>query len=147
MAETSAEQKSRFPLPAYHFRVTVGDETLSFSEVSGLEIEQEFIHYRHGLSSWEGEAVIAVPSEKFVPVTFKRGVIRGYTKMHDWLRSAELRSVDVSLCDETGTPVVTWRLGRAMAVKLQAPTFAASTNEVAVESLEVMATRITLQHH
>lgn len=147
MSESPTQQKTSYPLPVYQFRVTVAGVTMSFSEVSGLELEQEFIHYRHGHSSWEGEAVIAVPSEKWITVTLKRGVFHGVTALPDWLRSAELRPVDISLCDGEGAVLVTWRLGRAMPVKLQGPSFSASGNEVAIETLELMATRIALKHH
>jgi len=55
--------------------------------------------------------------------------------------------MDISLCDETGTPLVSWKIGIAVPVKLQAPTFDANSNDVAIESLEIMASKISIVHH
>lgn len=147
MALTTADQRAQYPLMAYNYRVTVSGATLSFSEVSGLAIEYETVTYQHGLSFLEGEAITKFRYDKYIPVTLKRGVVRGITALRDWLQSTEARSLDISLCDEQGKPVVTWHVGKALAVKLEAPSFNASGNDVAVESLELKAARITLEHH
>ncbi len=55
--------------------------------------------------------------------------------------------MEVTLCDEQGQPVVSWRVGKAIPVKLEAPTFDAGANEVAVESLEVLGRNISVEHH
>lgn len=35
----------KYPLPKFHFHVEWGDKSISFSEVSGLDIENEVIEY------------------------------------------------------------------------------------------------------
>ena len=50
----------------------------------------------------------------------------------------------IQACDERGVPVLAWRVARAFAVKLSAPTLDARTNEVAIESLEVRAAGISI---
>jgi phage tail-like protein len=148
MAESIADQRSRYPLPAYNFKVTVNGETMSFSEVSGLTVEYETTVYRHGLSYWEGEEIRKQVYQKFTPVTFKRGIVRGWSQLHDWLKEKDVtRAVKVSLCDEEGVPAVTWSIARAIAIKLEAPAFEAATGVAAVETLEVMAAGISLEHH
>ena len=149
MAQTADFQKSSYPLPAYNFRVTVDGTSMSFSEVSGINLEYETVTYRHGLSFWEGEAIKRYRFDKYFPVTLKRGTVKGITFLHDWLKEGDMgtRALEVSLCDEGGQPVVSWRIAKAVPVKLEAPNFDASTNEVSIESLEIMAAGISMEHH
>jgi phage tail-like protein len=53
----------------------------------------------------------------------------------------------VHLCNAAGEPVVTWHIAKAVAVKLEAPALDPSDNAVAVETLEIMAAGISLEHH
>lgn len=147
MAETKDLQRSRYPLPAYNFRVTIKDTPMSFSQVSGLVREHETVTYRHGFSYWEGEDITAYHLKKYAPVTFKKGTVKGITFLYDWLRAKEVRPIDISLCDESGQLVLSWRIAKALPVKLEAPTFDATTNEVSIESLEVMAADISIEYH
>lgn len=141
MADTSG-----YPLPAYSFLVTVGGATLSFAEVSGIEIKRETTTYRHGLSYTEGEDIVSFDFDAFIPITFKRGIARGRSELYAWVDARDLRPVDVSLVDETGAVVVTWHIAKAVATKLSAPTLDARSNEVAIESLEIMGRAIALEH-
>ena len=149
MAITKEEVKTQYPLPVYNFRVEVDGQAMSFSEVSGLNIEFEKVVYRHGLSFWEGEGIKKYFYDKYVPVTFKKGTIRGTNVLYDWLsrKSSSIKMVVVSLCDENGQPVVSWRIKKAVPTKLTAPTFDASANDVSVEELEIMAAGISVEHH
>ena len=147
MAETRDYHKSNYPLPAYNFRVTIKDTAMSFSQVSGITREHDTATYRHGLSFWEGEDITVFYVKKYAPITFKKGTTKGVSFLYDWLREKEARPIDVSLCDESGVPVVSWRIAKAIPVKLEAPTFDANTNEVSVESLEVMAADISIEYH
>lgn len=149
MAETKAFQKASYPLPAYNFRVTVGDTTVSFSEVSGVTLEHETVTYRHGLSFWEGEGIKKYYYKKYIPITLKKGTVQGSNFFFDWInqKADSRRSMEVSLCDENGEPVVTWKIASAVPVKLQAPSFDASGSDVSIESLELRAAGISVVHH
>ncbi|MCA8991587.1 MAG: phage tail protein [Planctomycetaceae bacterium] len=147
MASTKSTQKDQFPVPAYNYRVTIDGHAMGFSEVSGLQIEYETVAYAHGLSYWEGEQVQKFPVDKPVTVTFKRGTVAGLRFLHEWSRQRKPRMVEVSLCDEVGIPIATWRIAKALPLKISAPTFDASTNEVAIETLEVMARGISIIDH
>ena len=149
MAETKDFQKADYPLPAYNFRVTIGEETVSFSEVSGVNVEFETVTYRHGLSFWEGEGIKKYYYNKYVPITLKKGTVKGRNFFYEWIneKSKSARSMEVSLCDEKGEPVVTWKIATAVPVKLQAPGFDANTNDVSIESLELLAAGISVVHH
>ena len=145
MSETAAEQRARYPLAAYNFRVTVGDAAMSFTEVSGLVREHQTLTYKHGLSYWEGESIVKFRYDKYVQVTLKKGVVAGATKLYEWLDSLDKKNLNVSLCDETGKAVVTWKIKKALVVKLEAPSLQASGNEPAIETLTLMASGITVE--
>jgi phage tail-like protein len=140
------EQRARYPLAAYNFRVAVGAEALSFAKVSGLQRELHTVTYRHGLSFLDGEQLHKFHLEKFTPITFERGVTLGARFLHEWLDDRAARAVEVSLCDEQGVPVLAWRIARAFAVKLSASALDARTNEVAIETLEVRAAGVSIVH-
>jgi phage tail-like protein len=146
MADSKSTQKTNYPLPVYNFRVTIDGESLAFSEVSGLEAEYELISYRHGLSFLEGAVLETIPLTTPVSVTLKRGTSLGAKPLflQEWMTGKKPKAVDVSLCDETGTPLISWRIAKAFAVKLSAPEFKAESNSVAIEALEVKATGISL---
>ena len=147
MAQTKEQQRTSYPLPAYNFRVTVGGTAMSFAEVSGVTLEYGTVTYRHGLSFVEGEAIETYRTAAYAPIMLKRGTVSGVTHLHKWLLSKTARNVDISLCDETGQPVVTWHVAKALPTKLQAPLYAADTDEVAIETLEVMASDVSIEHH
>ncbi|HRI69571.1 MAG TPA: hypothetical protein PK156_35310, partial [Polyangium sp.] len=89
------------PLALYNFRVTVGSQSMSFSEVSGIEIAYEHVVYRHGLSFLEGEDIATFRFDAYAPISLKRGTILGADVLflYDWLKSRSVRRMDVSLCD------------------------------------------------
>ena len=146
MALPASAQKASYPLAAYNFRVTVAGTAMSFTEVSGLAATYAHAVYRHGLSFTEGEQIVTFEADRFAPLTCKRGVILGKTPLFlfDWLRAKELRSMEVHLCDETGTPALTWKIAHAVPVSLKAPTLAATSNEAAVDTLELQVRGVSL---
>lgn len=148
MPDSKAAQKAAYPLPAYNFRVTVDAESASFTEVSGLALEYETVTYRHGFSRWEGETVTRVPKQGHATVMLKKGTTVGGTLMAEWLTAdpPAARTVAISLCDEAGAPVVVWHIKEAIPVKLTAPAFEAASNQVAIETLELLASGISVEH-
>lgn len=148
MADSQGTQATTYPLPAYNFRVTVDAESASFTEASGLAVEYETVTYRHGFSRWEGEAVTRVPKLAHSTVTLKKGTTAAGTLLADWLSAepAAARAVAISLCNAAGVPVVVWHIKEAIPVKLTAPAFEASGNQVAIETLELLASGISVEH-
>ena len=136
----------RYPLMAYNFRVTIGGHTMGFSEVSGLQRAYETVTYRHGLSAWEGESIVSYQVDAYQTITLKRGTLAlGDTFLYQWLDSQEVETMTISLCDANASAVVTWHVAQAIPVKLSAPTFSADSNDVSIDTLEVMASGITLK--
>jgi phage tail-like protein len=148
MAESPATQKSNYPLPAYNYRVTVDGLSASFSEVTGVVVEYGTVTYRHGLSEWEGETITRFKSLKHVPVSLKKGTVSGRNFFGGWLAETPPsgRAVAISLCDETGNPLVVWRIAEAIPTKLTAPSFDVNANQVSIETLELMVSGVSVEH-
>jgi phage tail-like protein len=145
MALTKKAIASGYPLPVFNYRVTIGSDTLSFSEVSGLTMEYEKVVYKNGLSFRSGPDIIR-SQPKEVSITLKRGVVAKRNELFNWLSDPEEKDVSIDLCDESGTPVVRWKATRAMPVKMDAPSFSASGTDIAVETIELIAHRLTIEH-
>ncbi len=151
MAISAEEIKNEYPLPAYNYRVSIGVDTLAFSEVNGLSIEYEPVTYRHGLSFFEGD--VHLPGKRQpVNVRLSRGIKLGGDYLFSWINSIRLTSVEkedvtIDLCDEGGNPVISWVIRNAFPTKLDAPGFDANTNEVAIETLELRGSEITITYH
>ena len=139
------EQAESYPLAAYNFRVEVDGITMRFSKVSGLAHEYQTRTYRDGLSFLDGERIVKFFVDAYKTITLEQGVVHHDHDLHEWLASAKARQVDVQLCDATGRPVLAWRIRKAVAVKLSAPTLTASGNELAIASLELMAAGISIE--
>ena len=136
------------PLTAYNFLVFLAGTTMGFSEVSGLVVEYGTVTYKHGLSFQEGELIQLYRHDKYIPVTMKKGIVRGATRFYRWFKSMDVRNMDVSLCDEDGIPAVTWHIGKALPIKISAPSLDASKeDEVAIDTFELMAAGISIEHH
>jgi phage tail-like protein len=82
-----------------------------------------------------------------VPLTLKKGVMAGGSVMSEWLAAMDKTSLSVSLCDETGTAVVTWQIKKALLVKVELPSLQASGNDAAIETLTLMASGISIERH
>jgi phage tail-like protein len=146
MAQTADFQRTNYPLAVYNYRVKVDQTEMSFSEVTGIAVEYDHVSYRHGLTFLEGESIQTFYFDSFKPVTCKRGTILGKNPLflHDWLSSREQRSMEVSLCDEKGTPVLSWKIVAAVPVSLKAPAFTAASNEVAIETVDLQVRGVSV---
>ena len=166
MPDSKKAIKDKYPLPAYNFRVTlltvpkiiainklsemVGAESVGFSQVSGLELQYEPVVYEHGLSFATGPIIMSGKS-KPLNITLRRGIIRNGDGMYNWLILNQLpmfgrRDILIDLCDETGLPKVRWIVYQAMPTKLSAPNFNADDNQVAIETLELIAPSMSIQY-
>ena len=146
MAQSVAYQKVSYPLPLYNFRVKVDEQLLSFTEVSGISVDYEHVTYRHGLSFLEGESIQTFHRSAFRPITCKRGTVLNAqpTYLYDWLKARDLRPMEISLCDEQGSEVFSWKIAAAVPTSLKAPTFSASSNDVSIDTLELQAKGVSV---
>jgi len=156
--------KNTYPLPAYNYRVTVlsgmGDGTatvISCSEVTGLNMEIETVSYKHGFSFLTGTHIMR-GHIKDVQLVIKKGVTAQSNYLSDWMKTvypntfsgpvdiSRKRDLLIDLCDETGTPVVRWKVLQAMPTKLDAPTFDVNANEVAFEQMAFVASQLKVEY-
>jgi phage tail-like protein len=151
MALTKADIAASYPLPIYNYKVEVGDQTIGFSEVSGLNIEHETITYKES-GSGLGPNVMHRPAQGTpANITLKKGVVTGVSVpvLFDWINSIQLNRVEkkdiyIRLCDEEGAAVISWKVINAFPTKLDAPDFSADSNEVAIESMDLMGDGVTI---
>jgi phage tail-like protein len=135
-----------YPLTTLHFQVTWGDaqNTISFSEVSGLTLEADAIDYRGGADV--SLSVQKIPGlKKYGAVKFSRGIMPAAAGngLFNWYKthvagSVERRDVTVSLLNEELTPVMVWKLKNAWPSKIEGPGLKGSGNEIAIEAMELI---------
>lgn len=168
MATQVQDIKSRYPLPAYNYRVSIlptglasalGSATvISCTEVSGLKMEIDTVTYRHGFSFLTGMSIIpTLPKE--VRLSIRKGVTKDGQYLSDWMNLSyplllpfplglmRKRDLLIDLCGEDGFPLVRWTVLRAMPVKLDAPAFKADSNEVAFEQLDLIAQGLKVEYN
>ena len=158
MSQDKEHIKASYPLSVYNYQVSIGGSTLGCSEVSGLSVEYEPVTYKHGLSFWMGAKVIPGMRREPVKLTLKKAIFIAKENEDDflsgWLRKAyedpfqnAKQDILIDLCDEAGKAVVRWSVRQALPTKLDAPTFDSNSNEVAIETLELVAHNIEVDYH
>lgn len=138
--------KTTYPLPVYNYKVSIGGVDFAFSEVNGLAVQYEPITYKHGLS-WKEGPEIMLGMKQSIRITMKKGLVKKGDVLHKWIETVKLTTAEkkdllIRLCDEVGNPVISWQVLSAIPLKLTMPTLDANSNDVAIESLEVMAVDI-----
>ncbi len=132
---------ANYPLPKFHFRVEWGGSKIGFTEVTGLNIENEMIEYRDG-SSPEYHKIKMPGLQKYGNITLKRGMFNGDNEFFQWLNTVSLskverRDVSIALLNENHEPVYVWKVKNAFPTKVTAPDLKSDANEVAVETIEI----------
>lgn len=154
MATTAAEIKANYPIPVYNYRVDIAGETFSFTEVDGLNIEFETITYKATpIEQKAGPEMYFMPGQGTpYEITLKRGFAKGrsITYLYDWLGTIKLNQTDmrdivISLCDEEGSPMMTWTCVNAFPVELQCPGFSTESSEIAIEGLRIMGSDVKFE--
>ncbi len=151
-----------YPLAGYNYQVSItgDDETilLGVAKVTGLNVEQQPVVYRHGMSEFMGPHVIFPKRMKPFNVTLHRGVFGGEEACEkEYLTAWVLktfndygysphRAVQIQLMNAAMEVMVSWKINRAVPVSYTAPEFNASSDEVAVESLQLMAFDLAVEY-
>ncbi len=133
------------PLLSFYFEVEIGDDVLSFQEVTGLKATMETENVVEGGNN---NFAYSLP----VRVTYdnlrlSRGVFeKDSGELHNWLDSCfaeeiseefgdKCKPITVSLLNPEGEPVKVWAVSGAFPIEWEAPTLNATTNKIAMESL------------
>jgi phage tail-like protein len=155
------------PYAAFNFYVVIqGTPVAGFMEVTGLDVENAVIEYREGIDQNpdgkpknSGAFVRKLPGlERYPNVTLRRGITGDLSLWSD-LRlpirngtagpelgpvGSPTPSVTINLQDEKHNTVQSWTLQNAWVAKLMGPTLNAKSNEIAIESIELVCDRIVL---
>lgn len=138
------------PLHVFRFLVTFRESggsdadlalVAGFSEVTGLEATMEPLAVTEGGRNW-GQAQLPGRTS-FSTVILRRGISPS-RHLSDWFRHVNRRGayahrmdVTITLQDASGAAVLSWRLGRALPVKLKIPDLSATAQELGIEELHL----------
>lgn len=138
-----------YPRTKFRFKLEIdGLEAGGFSEVSGFDATIEPIEYREGSMAAETPLKVA-GLRKYGNITLKKGYVTGQV-LYGWLAkgltgAVERKTVTVSVLDEAQAVVASWQIISAWPTKYTAPDFNATSNEVAMESLELAHEGMTMK--
>lgn len=137
------------PFRTFNFELVIDNLTTgAFSEVSGLTAEGDAVDYREGTDVRAN--VRKLPGlRKYSNLTLKRG----YTKnkeLWEWYTNivngvSDRRNVTIVLKNEQRQAVMRWHAEEAWLNKIEGPSFKASGNEVAIESIEIVHEGLTME--
>ncbi len=144
------------PYGAFNFLVNLnspgidpGSELGGFSDVSGLETETVVAEYRNG--NFKESHVKKIPlMHKVGDVTLKRGVVDS-NEFFAWIKQTReeghkaQRNVVITLNDETGSPVRSWKLQNVIPLKYTGPTLAGKGGDVAIEEIVLSAEGLVIE--
>lgn len=136
-----------YPYKKYNYKVLIDNtEEAGFSEVSSPDITSDPVEYREG--NMAGRTPGKQPGiMKYSNVTLKRGTTDSQVFV-DWMKEiqdgkATRKTVVITLMDDEMNEVASWQLEKAWPTKYTAPDFNATSNEVAIESLELVTEGVT----
>jgi phage tail-like protein len=137
------------PFRAFNFAVYIdGQDVGGFSEVSGLSSDGDVADYREGT---DAELTIRkLPGlRKYNPIKLMNGYT---TDLYLWRWYAEIsagkrdrRDGTIALRNDEGKEVMRWHFEKAWINKIEGPTFKASGNEIAMQSVELVHEGLTVE--
>ncbi len=136
------------PYRSYNFQLEIDGVPLgAFSECSGLSAEGDTVDYREGTDKAANVRKL-VGLRKYTNITLKRGYTQDKS-LWSWFKNIvdgipDRRDVTIVLMNEQRDPVLRWHAENAWINKIEAPTFNASGNEVAIESVELVHEGLTI---
>jgi phage tail-like protein len=137
------------PYRGYNFLLEIDNVPKgAFSEVGGLTAEGDSVDYREGSDLQQN--VRKLPGlRKYTNLTLKRGYTadkalwQWYTNIMNGV--ADRRNVTITLLNERREAVLRWHAENAWINKIEGPSLKAASNDVAMESLELVHEGLTLE--
>jgi phage tail-like protein len=120
----------------------------AFSEVGGLTADGDAVDYREGTDIQPNVRKLT-GLRKFVNITLKRGYSQDKS-LWQWYQNVlngvdDRRNVTVVLLNERREAVLRWHAENAWINKIEGPALKASSNDVAMESLELVHEGLSLE--
>jgi phage tail-like protein len=136
------------PFRSFNFRVEFDGLSGNFRECSGLAADGNSVEYREGTDVPRTVRKL-IGLQTYSNITLKRGYTTNgdlwawYTNIVNGVN--DRRSGTIVLMDEQRQDVMRWSVENAWIKKIEAPSFNATANEVAVESVELVHEGLTLE--
>jgi phage tail-like protein len=137
------------PFRSFNFRIEIDGLTIAgFRECSGLSADGNAVDYREGTDSPRSVRKL-IGMNTYGNVTLKTGYTTN-TELWTWYRNivngiADRRNGSIVLMDDQRRDVMRWRIENAWIKKIEAPSFNATANEVAVETVELVHEGLMLE--
>ena len=137
------------PYRGYNFILEIDNVPKgAFSEVGGLTADGDAVDYREG-TDLQPNVRKLMGLRKFSNLTLKRGYTQDKA-LWQWYVNvmngiADRRNVTIVLLNERRQPVLRWHAENAWINKIEGPALKASSNDVAMESLELVHEGLTLE--
>jgi phage tail-like protein len=134
------------PYRGFNFLVEIdGITRAGFQECSGLDSSTDLVEYREGADPNHKRKLTGLNT--FSNITLKRGITDS-DELWQWRQSAvngvpERKNGSIILLDATGNEKVRWNFHNAWPTKWTGPTFNATDNNIAVETLELAHEELT----
>ena len=136
------------PYRNFNFVVEIGGiQQAGFSDASGFGASTDPIEYREGGDNTHSHKL---PGQtKYPNIVLKWGLTDSH-ELWDWYKNIvngipDRRHGSVILMDEQRKDVLRWSVENMWIKKIEAPTFNATANEVAVESVEIVHEGLALE--
>ena len=144
--KAAATRARKDPFRGFRFRLEIGGiGRAAFSECSGLDGTTDVIDYREGNDKASSPREFSGQS-KYTAIILKRGVTDDHS-LWDWhkkVADGQLERKDGSVVlMSSGKEKIRWNFARGLPTKWTGPSFNATANEVAVESLEIVHEGVT----
>ena len=130
----------RDPYRGFNFLVELdGITRAGFREASGLDTSSDVVEYREGNEGFTARQLAGMT--KYSNITLKWGLTDD-AELWEWRQRATEREVQrkngsIVVLDEAGNEKVRWNFRHAWPVKWTGPSFNATSNDVAIETLEI----------
>lgn len=135
------------PFHGYNFRVEIEKTAVAgFRECTGLSFTTEPVEYREGIDPLHPRLLTGL--RKFSHITLKRGITLK-KDLWNWYRvvlngKTDRRDGAIVLRDEEATEVLRWTFSNAWITKWEGPSMNATSNDVAIESIELAVESVEL---
>lgn len=136
------------PLRGFNFRVEIDNSTVAgFREASGLSFTVDPVEYREG-SDPQLHPRKLTGLGKFANIALKHGITKN-DELWTWYRNVlngvpDRRNGSVILQDEQHDDVLRWNFENGWIAKWEGPSMNATSNDVAIESIEICVERVEL---
>jgi phage tail-like protein len=137
------------PYRGYNFVLEIDNVPRgAFSEVGGLTADGDAVDYREGTDVQPNVRKLT-GMRKYVNLTLKRGYSQDKA-LWQWYQNIlngidDRRNVTVVLLNERRQPVLRWHAENAWINKIEGPALKASSNDVAMESLELVHEGLSIE--